>query len=181
MPLVEVFTGAHGTISLAVAGSDEQKADFNAITGAYGETVFNPLGRVVDVEVCVQTELQEYFSIGSRSNPQLLPGNVHISGKIGRAYINGSLFTLLLDRASKGNALATIQPQFVLNLVLNDKNLPGDTLRVNIFGVKLENWAIKVPQDTFVMEQVTFKGKNIGVADTNEGTDINVAFPEAGA
>jgi hypothetical protein len=181
MPLVEVYTGAHGTISLAVAGTDVQQADFNAITGAYGETVFNPLGRVVDVEICVQTELQEYFSLGTRNHPQLLPGNVHISGKIGRAYINGSLLTLLLGRASKGNAFATIQPQFVLNLVLNDPNEPTDTLRLNVFGVKLENWAVKVPQETFVMEQVTFKAQDIGVADTDAGTDINVAFPEAGA
>jgi hypothetical protein len=177
MSLTGVYTGAHGTIAFAVEGSPAQQADFNAITAAYGDTIFNPIGRAVDVEICVQTELQEYYEIGARDPMQLLPGNVHISGKIGRAYLNGSLLFLLLDRGAKGNSVTTIQPRFVLNLSLRDPNHPTDLLRVNIFGVKFENWAMHIPQDTFVMEQLTFKAISIGVVDNNEGTEINVAFP----
>lgn len=179
MALTNVFTGAHGTISLAVEGTPAQQADFGAITTAYGDTAFNPVGRVVDVEICVQTELQEYYQIGAREMGQLHPGNVHISGKVGRAYMNGSLLFLLLGRGAKGNSLPTIQPKFALNLLLQDPSHSTDQVRVNVFGVKFENWALRVPQDTFIMEQLTFKAQRMGLADTNEGTEINVAFPEA--
>ncbi len=181
MALTGVFTGAHGTISVAVAGTDTQKAEFNAITAAYGESIFSPIGRVEDVEICVQSELQEFYNLGSREVQLLIPGNVHISGKIGRAYINGSLLYLLLGRGAKSTFEPTVAPHFNLNLLLRDPNDPVDILRVNVFGVKLENWAMKVPQQTFVIEQVTFKAVRMGVLDTDDSSDINVAFPEASA
>jgi len=181
MTLAGIFSGAHGTISVAVTGTDTQKAEFAAITTAYGDAIFQPIGRVEDVEFCVQSELQEYYNLGSREVQQLTPGNVHISGKIGRAYVNGSLLYLLLGRGAKGTAEPTVSPHFNLNLLLRDANDPVDVLRVNIFGVKLENWAMKVPQDTFVMEQVTFKARRIGVLDTDDSNEINVAFPESPA
>lgn len=179
MALTNTFTGAHGTISLAVEGTTTQTADFNAITTAYGETIFNPIGRVQDVEICVQTELQEYYALGSRDPQQLLPGNVHVSGKIGRAYINGSLLYLLLDRGAKPSGFTSVQPRFTLNLDILDPNKPENKLKLTVTGVKFENWAISVPQATFVMENVTFKAQGIGVTDTQDNSDINVAFPEA--
>jgi hypothetical protein len=177
MALTDVYTGAHGTISLAVEGSDAQKADFAAITTAYGDTAFNPLGRVEDVQICIQTELQEFYEIGNREVNQLSPGNVHISGKIGRAYINGSLLFLLLGRGGKVDSKPTLQPRFTLNLLLQDPADPNDQLRLNVFGVKFENWALQVPQSTFVMEHLTFKAVRAVPVDQNEGTEINVAFP----
>ncbi len=179
MALSHIYTGAHGTISLAVEGTPSQQADFNAITGAYGDTIFNPVGTVVDVEFCVQTELQEFFNLGSRDPAVLMPGNVHLSGKIGRTYINGTLLLLLLGRGAK-DALTTIQPRFALNLQLSDPTDPTEKLKVVLTGVKFENWAVRVPQDTFVMENVTFKAIGITVTDTDESTEINVAFPELG-
>jgi len=181
MPLNHIYTGAHGTISLAVEGAPAQQADFNAITAAYGDTVFNPVGRVTDVELCVQTELQEYYQLGSRNVMQLLPGNVHISGKIGRAYLNGSLLYLLMGRGAKTSGLTSIQPRFALNLDVNDPGKPDDRVRLVVTGVKFENWAVRTPQETFVMENVTFKAVGIAATDTQDGTEINVAFPEAGA
>jgi len=181
MALNHIFTGAHGTISLAVEGQPAQQADFNAITAAYGETVFNPVGVVEEVEICVQTELQEYYELGSRDVHQLLPGNVHISGKIGRAYINGSLLYLLLGRGAKPNGLTSIQPRFALNLEISDPSKTSDKVKLSVTGVKFENWAVRTPQQTFIMENITFKAVGIGVTDTQDGTELNVAFPEAGA
>lgn len=181
MALTSVYTGAHGTISLAVDGTPAQQADFNAITGAYGDTVFNPVGRVVDVEICVQTELQEYYQLGSRDVQKLLPGNVHVSGKIGRAYLNGSLLYLLLGRGAKTGGATSIQPKFALNLDINDPSHASDRIRLVVGGVKFENWALRVPQETFIMENLTFKAEKVAATDTEEGTEINVAFPEAAA
>lgn len=178
MALLGPYTGAHGTLGLAVEGTPSQQADFNAINDAYGTSI---VGRVTDVEVCVQTELQEFFSIGSRETMTLFPGNVHISGKIGRAYINGALLFLLLGRGATGNNPPTIQPKFTLNLILNNPHTPDNRLRLDVIGVKFENWSMNIPQETFVMEQITFKAIRMGIVDTDAGTDIAVAFPEQGA
>lgn len=179
MALTNVYTGAHGTISLAVAGTQAQQGEFNAITGAYGETIFNPIGRVTDVELCVQTELQEFYEIGKRDLRSLNSGNVHNSGKIGRAYINGSLLYLLLGRDASGSAAATIQPVFTMNLELVDPNIPDNSLKLELVGVMFENWALRVPQETFVMENLTFKAFDLRIHDKDSGNDITVAFPEA--
>jgi len=77
-------------------------------------------------------------------------------------------------------AASTIQPRFALNLQLSDPTDPTEKLKVVLTGVKFENWAVRVPQDTFVMENVTFKAIGITVTDTDESTEINVAFPELG-
>jgi len=180
MALNRIYTGAHGTVSLAVEGSDAQKADFGAITAAYGDTTFNPLGRVEDVEICIQNELQEFYELGNREVSLVAPGNVHISGKIGRAYMNGSLLFLLLGRGGKTDSKPTLQPRFTLNLILQNPADPKDQLRINVFGVKFENWALQIPQSAFVMEHLTFKAIRVVPVDTNEGTEINVAFPPPG-
>jgi hypothetical protein len=174
MALTNLYTGAHGTLGIAVEGTPVQQADFNAINDAYGTSI---VGRVTDVEVCVQTELKEFYTIGSRETVTLYPGNVHISGKVGRAYINGALLFLLLGRGATGTAEPTIQPKFTLNLILQNPHFPDSRLRLNVQGVKFENWAVNLPQETFVMEQVTFKAVRMGVADVDEGSDITVAFP----
>ena len=84
---------------------------------------------------------------------------------------------LLLGRGAKGTDPTTIQPRFALNLLLKRPDNPTDELHVNVLGVKFENWALHVPQNTFVMEQLTFKASSMGVIDKDDGTDINVAFP----
>lgn len=179
MALTNVFTGAHGTISLAVEGTPAQQADFNAIKTAYGDSIFSPIGRVVDVELCVQTELQEFYEIGFRDINQLSSGNVHNSGKIGRAYINGSLLFLLLGRDANDGQAAGVQPQFTMNLEFTDPNVPDNKLKLVVSGVMFENWALRVPQNTFIMENVTFKAVDIRIKDKEAGNDISVAFPEA--
>jgi len=176
MALSHVYTGAHGTLGVAVEGTPVQQADFNAINDAYGSTV---IGRVTDVEICVRTELLEFYEIGLRDVVTIAPGNVHISGTMGRAYINGALAFLLLGRGAKENGVTTIQPRFVLNLSLDNPHRPVNSSKVNVFGVKFETWGLHVPQEDFVMEQVRFKAAGLGLLDRDDGNDIAVAFPEA--
>jgi len=174
MALTSVFTGSHGTLGIAVEGTPTQQADFNAISDAYGTAL---IGRVTDVEVCVHTELFEFFELGFRDVITISPGNVHITGTIGRAYVNGGLVFLLLGRGATENAATTIQPRFVLNLALKNPHIPDNALKVNVFGVKFETWGIHIPQEDFVMEQVRFKATRLGILDRDDGKDISVAFP----
>jgi hypothetical protein len=175
--LDKIFTGAHGILGLAVSGTPAQQADFKAIDDAYQTAV---VARVTDVEVCVQTELEEFFEIGLRDVSTIAPGNVHITGSIGRAYMNGALLYLMLGRGATENDITSIQPKFVLNITLNNPHIPTNTLKVNVFGVKFESWGFTLPQESFVMEKVRFKAERMGLIDNEAGKDIAVAFPKLG-
>lgn len=175
MALTNPFNGAHGTIGIAVEGTPAQQADFTAINDAYPSAI---VGRVTDVEVCVRTQLEEFFEVGKRDVTTIHGGNVHISGTIGRAYVNGSLLYLMLGRGATESDVTSIQPRFVLNLTLRNPHRPDDALKVNVFGVKFETWGFSLPQEGFVLEQVRFKATRIGVLDADEGAAIAVAFPQ---
>ena len=174
MALNQIYVGSHGTLGIAVEGTPSQQADFNAINEAYTQAI---VGRVTEVEVCVRTELEEFYQIGSRDVADITVGNVHITGSIGRAYVNGALLFLLLGRGATENDITTIQPRFVLNLTLRNPHFPDNALKVNVFGVKFETWGFSLPQEGFVMEHVRFKATRIGLLDNEAGKDIKVAFP----
>jgi hypothetical protein len=131
----------------------------------------SPVGRATSVEVYVQTELELFHEIGKRHPAALRPGNINISGKIGRAYINGALLRLLMGKGAlpAREAEPYPQPSFNLMLDLTDPAVPGTSSTLTVHGVKFENWAYHLPEDEFVVESVTFKGLFITVED-KEGT-----------
>lgn len=175
MALNNVFKGSEGTLGLAEGGNPTQNADFQAIQTAYGD--FTQLGRVHDVELCVRTELEGFYEIGKRDVQSITAGNVHISGTVGRAYLNGAMLLLLLGRGGQPDGLTTIAPRFNMTLSLRNPNVPTNSLQVTVFGVKFETWALRVPQGEFVMENLRFQADRIGAVDTDSGNAINVAFP----
>jgi hypothetical protein len=94
-------------------------------------------------------------------------GNIYISGKIGRAYINGALLRLLLG---KGALVERVNepfppPSFNLMLDLKDPAVSDTSSTLTVHNVKFENWGFNLPEDDFVMESVTFKGLFITVED----------------
>jgi hypothetical protein len=173
--LNNLYTGAHGTLGVAVAGTPAERADFDAIKNAYTDLAI--VGRVTEVDVCVHTEIEEFFEIGVRDVANLSPGNVRVSGAIGRAYINGAALSLLLGRGASSD-LTTIQPTFVLNLTLKDPSIPENSLIVSVFGVRFESWSLNIPQDHLVMEKLRFKAFGITVKDSEANKEIKIDFPQ---
>jgi hypothetical protein len=163
MPNTNVFRGSDATLTLAIEAGPEGDAAKEIIEFYQ----LSPVGRASNVEVYVQTELELFHEIGKRHPAALRPGNINISGKIGRAYINGALLRLLLG---KGVLLAREaepypQPSFNLMLDLKDPAVPGTSSTLTVHSVKLESWMHQLPEDNFVMESVTFKGLFITVED----------------
>jgi len=160
-----VFRGSDATLTLAP--SDPAVPEGQAANEIIEGFALSPVGRAQDVEVFVQTDLKAYHEIGQRHPAQLRPGNINVSGKIGRAYINGALLRLLLGKGALVNREKEPYPQPSFNLVLglNDPATPGTTSTLTVHGVKLENWGYVLPEDDFVMESVTFKGLFITVED----------------
>ena len=94
MPNTNVFTGMDGSITVAVddAESPEGQAA-TAVSDAFG---LSPIGRASDVSVQVTSELRPFHEVGQRYATELRPGNVNVSGTMGRAHINGALLRLML-------------------------------------------------------------------------------------
>jgi len=169
MANTNVFRGSDATLTLATnTTSATEGAEATEIIDFYQ---LSPVGRATNVEVYVQTDLQAYHEIGKRHPVQLRPGNINISGKIERAYINGALLRLLLGNGAETERVAEPYPQPAFNIMLRveDPASPGTTSTLTIHGAKMENWSYALPEDDFVMEAVTFKGLFISVEDAVAG------------
>ncbi|GAB4525807.1 MAG: hypothetical protein OHK0046_42020 [Anaerolineae bacterium] len=161
-----VFRGADATLILAASTATPAEAqEAQRIVDFH---LLNPIGRASGVEVHVHNDLRPYYEIGSRQAVQLHHGNLHISGKLDRAYINGALLEALLGGAASVNRQSAPHPQpaFIMAFHLNDPAGSGLGSVVTLHGVKFDQWAFNLPEDDFVMEAATFKALYITVEDT---------------
>jgi hypothetical protein len=162
MPNSNVFRGSDGALVLAVdAGAEGDLAQ--GVIEDYGLT---PVGRATGVEVRVLSDVRPFHELGQRYPTELRPGNVNVSGSIERAYINGALLKLLLgDAAASRPAGSFIQPSFNISLQAENPAFAGTSSAVTVHGAKIDEWAYALPEDDFVMEQVTFRALWISVED----------------
>jgi hypothetical protein len=179
MALQNVFTGKTGSITLSTSGTEPEPADATAVlTSAFGSAT-PEVGRATGIRVAVQTDLEEFHEIGHRHPIVLHPGDIHISGSIDRAYLSGGLILLLLGRRAKSANQPAIYPQpaFQIFVTLNDPAVPNNTAVLLLDGVKFQNWGFTMPEDDFVMENVTFRALTISILDSENGTALDPAFP----
>ncbi len=162
MANTRVFTGADGSIALSVPQGTE---------GETAQTVLDAyellaVGRVQDVSVQVHSDVKAFHEIGQRYATELRPGNVTITGTIGRAYINGAMVKLLLGEAADSRPAASwTQPAFNITLLLENPAVPGVRNTLTLHDVKLDNWVYKLPEDDFVLESVGFQALYLTVQD----------------
>jgi hypothetical protein len=178
MPFTDVYTGANGTLVLN-GGDGAEGADASAILDLPAYSIFD-VGRVTNVELYVETELEEFHEIGRRHAVSLHPGNIHVRGKVGHAYINGALLYLLLGRGALPNTTNEpyVQPALTMNVSMQDPAIPGKRLLLDIYGVQFQNWSFALPEDDFVMENVSFKALRINVRDSEGENLAQPQFPE---
>lgn len=185
MANTSVFNGAHGTLTLALLTDPEGK-DGESIINRYSVLT---VGRVTGVQIAVQTDLEEFHEIGFRSPTSLHPGNIHISGTVDRAYINGALIGLLLGRNGfltpdinvTGSNNRYVQPAFNMKLSLKDPAVvSSDNVAIqsnlNIRGVKFQNWSYTLPENDFVIERVTFKALSVEIEDIEGAVTTGPVF-----
>ncbi len=125
------------------------------------------VGRVTGVELRINTDLEVFHEIGTRQPQDILPGNINISGRIDRAFINGSLIRLLMGRLggageNEDQFPEELQPTFNMIVDITDNRQPGNIgTKVTVFNVRFDDWAVVVPEDDFIMENITFKAIRI--------------------
>lgn len=165
MPNTNVFTGMDGSITVAV--DDAESPEGQAAAAVNDAFTLSPVGRAIDVTVEVTSVMRPFHEIGQRYATELRPGNVNVSGTIGRAHINGALLRLMLGDAAAGTrpGAAFVSPTFNLSLMLENPAKPGQRGTLTVHGVKLDGWSYTVPEDSFVVERATFKALWISVLD----------------
>jgi hypothetical protein len=184
MPPTNVYTGAYGTLGIGANATEAEGKDAAAIITAYD---LHTVGRVLDVTLRVDTNLEEFHELGRRHPVSLHPGNIHISGTVGRAYVNGALVFLLLGRGAliRQAKEPYVQPAFNMILTLEDPAVPGTNAQIGVAAVKFENWALALPEDDFVLENLAFKALSLFVvdeqapADGGQPTEITPQFQDA--
>lgn len=157
----DVYTGADGAILLSSPDGNEGEAAQSVIDAHELVTV----GRVQDVRVEVHAEVRAFHEIGQRYASQLRPGNVDISGTIGRAMINGAMLNLLLGEAASGRPGGNwVQPSF--NMTVRLANPTSNAIStLTIHEVKLTDWTYQLPEDDFVLENAAFSALYITTED----------------
>lgn len=157
----DLYTGADGAILLSSPDGAEGEAA-QAVIDAHDLVT---VGRVQDVRIEVQSEVRAFHEIGQRYATQLRPGNVNISGTIGRAMINGAMLNLLLGQAAQGRPGGNwVQPAFNITVrIANPSSNAVSTLTLH--DVKISNWTYQLPEDDFVLENATFHALYITVED----------------
>ena len=161
----KVFTGADGVLvfSREEGSAADEVLDFYEI---------EQVGRVKNIEVYVHQDIRAFYSIGTNLPTELRTGNIKVWGKIGRAYINGALLRLLLGKyALEGeNPEAPLAaPTFDIIMQLKTPDTADEDLdylnKITINKVVFENWSFIVPEDDFVLEEISFKALRILVDD----------------
>ncbi len=162
MANASVFTGADGSITLSVPqGPEGEKAQ--DVLSAY-ELI--SVGRVQNVKVEVRADVKAFHEIGQRYATELRPGNIHINGTIGRAYINGAMLKLLLGEAADSRPAASwAQPAFNITLLVENAATPGVRNTVTLHDVKIDSWVYNLPEDDFLLESVGFQALFLTVQD----------------
>jgi hypothetical protein len=165
MPNTNVFTGMDGSITVAV--DDAESPEGQAASAVSDAFALSPVGRASNVSVQVTSEMRPFHEVGQRYATELRPGNVNVTGTMGRAHINGALLRLMLGDGAAGTrpAGAFVSPSFNLSLLLENPARPGARSTLTVHGVKLDGWSYVMPEDDFVMEQVSFKALWISVQD----------------
>lgn len=154
----DVFRAIDATLVLGVedAGSPEGTIA-DSLVSEYD--LSNIVGRLHNIMVSVNSDIQPFFEIGRRYPTHLRPGRILVTGSAERAHINGALVRLLLGEGavSPPGSANFVQPAFNIICTLRDPARPDQNTKVAVFGVKFDNWTYQVPSETFVMESVTFK------------------------
>lgn len=159
------YAGSDGSLTLSDADGFEGFATY------FGEDGL--VGRVTGVTLQVLTDVREFHEVGRRLPKELRAGNITISGTVSRAYINGAMIKLMLGQYAESEDAPGLKiPSFNMKVILDNLQPPGDPGNsiLTIYGVIFASWRFDLPEDDFVLEQLSFKAKRIAIADTEVPT-----------
>jgi hypothetical protein len=157
------YVGVDGILTL----SDQDAFDADTFTNYFGEG--GAVGRVTNVTLYVSTDVKAFHELGAHAPKELRAGNIHISGTVERAFINGALLRLMLGQYAESEEAGTFKiPTFNMKLSLDNYTREGDEGNsvLTIYGVVFHTWNFKLPEDDFAVENLAFMARRVSVGDT---------------
>ena len=154
------YFGTDGSLSMSDVDG------FGAFASYFGES--GAVGRVTNVSIRVTTALKTFHEMGSRAPRELRAGNFSISGSVERAYINGAMLKVMLgDYGEKEESAGFKIPTLNMKIHLSNP-LTGDpgSSTITVYGAIFDSWVLQLPEEDFVLENLTFQAKRISIADT---------------
>jgi hypothetical protein len=161
------YTGTDGVLTL----SDADPFTPDLFTAYFGEG--GAVGRVTNIAIAVMTDIKVFHELGSHAPRELRAGNVHISGSVERAFVNGALLRLMLGQyATDEESVAFKVPIFNMKILLDNLKPEGNdgNAILTLYGVMFDSWSFALPEDDFVLERLTFKARRIVSEDTEVPT-----------
>jgi hypothetical protein len=110
-----------------------------------------------------------FHEIGSHAPRELRAGNMHITGTVERAFINGALLRLMLGQyASDEESNVFRVPSFNMKVLLDNLRPEGDEGNsvLTLYGVMFDSWQFSLPEDDFVLERLSFQARRLASEDT---------------
>ncbi len=166
IPNKAVYRGSAATLTLASVSTRGGQLATNVFNTEYQGQL--TVGRITGIELRVTTDLEMFHEIGTRIATNSCPGNINVFGRVERAYINGALVRLLLGKvagAGQNEDDFPLELQPIFNMVVNFVDPRADTntegTRLTIENVRFDDWVLTVPEDDFVIENMTFKASTI--------------------
>lgn len=156
------FFGTDGSLTF----SDPDGFDAGVFNNYFGES--GQVGRVVNVSLFVSMDVKAFHELGSHSPKELRAGNIYINGTVERAYINGALLKLMLGQYAEKEETAPFKiPSFNMKVTLDNLKPEGDAGNslLTVYGVIFDSWQYNLPEDDFVLEKLSFKGRRIYLED----------------
>ena len=141
MPESRIFKGWNARIYIQIPGGTWQE-----------------IGTAESVSLDIDTGIEPYYEIGSRTPATLVEGNEEITGSLSRAWVNVDYLTLL---GAGGVALREF------NLCFRTGEPAGVTgPYVYVYGCKFESGSLDIPQDGFLTEDYDFRALRIAIGPT---------------
>jgi hypothetical protein len=163
----DVFHAADAVMVLAGDPQSPEGEAANQLIAQY--ELANAVGRLTNVTIMVTSEVRAFYEIGRRYPSRLTTGTLGVSGTAERGHMNVALVRLLLgagaDSSPPGDA-AFVQPSFNLIATLEDRNRPGQTTKLTVYGVKLDRYEYVLDRHEVVMDRIGFQGLRVAVEET---------------
>lgn len=157
------FAGVDGILTL----SDQDAFDADTFTAYFGEG--GAVGRVTNVTLNVSTDVRAFHELGAHAAKELRAGNIHVSGTVERAFINGALLRLMLGQYAESEEASPFKiPTFNMKVSLDNYMREGDEGNsvLTVYGVIFHSWQFRLPEDDFAMENLSFVARRVSVGDT---------------
>jgi hypothetical protein len=156
------YFGTDGTLVI----SDPHDLDADAFTTLLPQD--GQVARVTNVTLALTMDIKPFHEMGARYPSELRAGNITISGRVERAYINGALLRLMVGQyALEPESAGLPIPNFTMKVAVDNLAPAGEEGNsvLTVYGVMFDSWQVDLPEDDFMLEQLTFKAQRIQVED----------------